>query len=131
MFQHFTPRHIPPLLLSTAITIGSFTPFTRDPEYALRLFGFADPIAGNRAAWPLVKVMSARVSTIGTALWVMYLGGHVEAMDILFASMGWMALVDGVVCAKDGKPGSTSFRAASTGVVALWGLLGMTSGKYF
>jgi hypothetical protein len=61
----------------------------------------------------------------------MYLGGHLEAMDILLASMGWMALIDGVVCAREGTPGSATFRATSTGVVALWGMLGMTTGKYF
>jgi hypothetical protein len=68
---------------------------------------------------------------IGTALWLLYLGGHLEAMDILLASMGWMALIDGLVCAKDGTKGSATFRASTTGAVALWGLLGMTSGKYF
>jgi hypothetical protein len=61
----------------------------------------------------------------------MYLGGHLEAMNILFASMGWIALIDGVVCAQDGAPGSAMFRATSTGAVVLWGMLGMTSGKYF
>jgi hypothetical protein len=60
MFEHFTLRHLPPLLLSTAITMGSFTPFTRDPEYAIRLFGFPNDIAASRAAWPLIKVGSAR-----------------------------------------------------------------------
>jgi hypothetical protein len=42
-----------------------------------------------------------------------------------------MALIDGVVCAQDGAPGSAKFGTTSTGVVALWGMLGMTSGKYF
>jgi hypothetical protein len=70
-------------------------------------------------------------SNIGTALWLMYLGGRLEAMDILFASTGWIALIDGIVCAQDGAPGSAMFRAMSTGVVALWGMSGMTSGKYF
>jgi len=42
-----------------------------------------------------------------------------------------MAIIDGVVCAKEGSPGSARMRATYQGVVALWGLLGMTSGKYF
>jgi hypothetical protein len=67
MFSHFHPRHLPPLFLSTAITIGSFTTFFRTPDYALSLFGFPNDIAANKAAWPLIKVMSARVSTIGTS----------------------------------------------------------------
>jgi hypothetical protein len=48
------------------MTIGSFTPFFRNSEYALRLFGFPSDIAANKAAWPLIQVMSARVSTIGS-----------------------------------------------------------------
>lgn len=28
------------------------------------------------------------------ALWDMYLGGYLEAMDILFVAMGWMGAVD-------------------------------------
>lgn len=60
----------------------------------------------------------------------MYLGGHLEAMGILFAAMGWMVFINGVVCYKEGAPGSTRFRVLSTSAVAVWGLLGMTSGKY-
>ena len=51
-------------------------------------------------------------------------------MDTLLACIGWMAIVDGVVCAKEGSLGSARMRATYQGVVALWGLLGMTSGKY-
>jgi hypothetical protein len=52
-------------------------------------------------------------------------------MDIMFTAMGWMALIDGIVCWQQGAPGSFAFRVSTTGAVALWGLLGMTSGKYF
>jgi hypothetical protein len=71
------------------------------------------------------------VTTIGLAIWGMYLGGHLEAIDILLAAMGWMALIDGLVCSQEVAPGSTMFRVSATSVVALWGLLDMTSDKYF
>jgi hypothetical protein len=131
MFEHFAYRHIPPLLLATTITIGGTMPYTHGPEAALLKFGFPPAIARSKAAWPIITVGSARVSTIGIALWGLYLGGHLEAMDILLASMAWIAVIDGLVCAKEGEPGSALFRASFTGIVAGWGLLGMTSARYF
>lgn len=131
MFEHFAARHLPPLLLATILSIGGTMSFTHGSEAALLKFGFPQQIAGSKAAWPVIKIEGSRVTTIGVALWGMYLGGHLEAMDILFAAMGWMAFVDGVVCSQDALPGKATFRASSTGIVALWGLLGMTSGKYF
>jgi hypothetical protein len=131
MFDHFVLRHIPPLLLATTITIGGTMPFIQGPEAALLMFGFPQHIAVSKAAWPVIKVGSARVSAMGIAIWGMYLGGHLEAIDILLASIAWLAVIDGLVCSKDGAPGSTMFRASSAIVVALWGLLGMTTGRYF
>ncbi|PSN71414.1 hypothetical protein BS50DRAFT_631370 [Corynespora cassiicola Philippines] len=130
MFEHFTPRHIPPLLLATTITLGGMMPFLRGPEAALLEFGFPKSIASARAAWPVIKTGSARASAMGIAIWGMYLGGHLEAVDILIGSMAWIGVVDGVVCAREGAPGSAAFRMGSTGMVALWGLLGMTGGRY-
>jgi len=131
MFEDFTPRHILPLLLAAQITVGGMMPFTHGPEASLLKFGFPKEIATARAAWPVIEVGSARVTTIGLAMGAMYFGGHYEAMDILIASMGWMSLIDGIVCRKEGAPGSTAFRVGLTTAVALWGLLGMTTGKYF
>lgn len=130
MFDRFTLRHLPPLLLATQITIGGMMPFTHGPEASILKFGFPRDIAASKSAWPLIKVGSARVTAMGIAIWGMYLGGHFEAIDILLASFGWIGFIDGVVCHKDGAPGSTSFRAGLTSAVALWGLLGITTGKY-
>lgn len=131
MFDHFTLRHLPPLLLGTILTIGGTMSFTSGPEEALTKFGFREHVASNKAAWPVIKLEGSRITTIGLTIWGLYIGNHFEAMDILFAAMGWMAVIDGVVCAEHARPGSATFRASSTGVVALWGALGMTSGKYF
>lgn len=131
MFEHFALRHIPPLLLASIWTIGGTMSFTHGPEAALLTYGFAPHIASAKAAWPLIKIEGSRVTTIGLAIWSIYLGGHLEAMDSLLACIGWMAVIDGIVCAKDGAPGSARLRATYQSVVALWGLLGMTSGRYF
>ncbi|KAI9707922.1 MAG: hypothetical protein M1820_004341 [Bogoriella megaspora] len=129
MFDDFALRHIPPLLLATAITIGGLMPFYSTPEKALLKFGFPKRVATSQGAWPVITVGSARVSTIGVALWGLYLGGHFAAMDVLLASMGWMAVVDGWVCYQEGASDTAIFRASSTGAVAIWGLLGMTAGR--
>ncbi|KAL2202705.1 hypothetical protein CC79DRAFT_1337363 [Sarocladium strictum] len=104
---------------------------THGSEAALRTFGFRDHVATSKTAGPVIKLEGSRITTIGAALWGMYLGGHVEAMDVLMACIGWMAVVDGIVLRKDGVEGSVGKRVGYQGVVAAWGLLGMTSGKYW
>ncbi|KAF2819135.1 hypothetical protein CC86DRAFT_375308 [Ophiobolus disseminans] len=131
MFEQFTLRHIFPLLLATQVTFGGMMPFTHGPEAALLKFGFPPSIAASKGAWPVIKIGSARVTTIGLAIWGMYLGGHFEAIDILIACTGWVALIDGLVCHQEGAAGSTLFRVGLTSVISLWGFLGMTTGKYF
>ncbi|OAL46218.1 hypothetical protein IQ07DRAFT_590969 [Pyrenochaeta sp. DS3sAY3a] len=131
MFEHFALRHIPPLLLASIWTVGGLMSFTHGPEEAILTYGLSSKIASSQSAWPLIKIEGSRVTTIGLAIWGIYLGGHLEAMDTLLACIGWMAVIDGVVCAKDGAPGAARMRATYQGVVAAWGLLGMTSGKYF
>jgi hypothetical protein len=128
MFEHFVLRHLPPLFIATTVTFGGTMPFY-NPEKAILTFGFPPHIAATKAAWPVMACGSARVSVMGIALWGMYLGNHLEAMDILFASMGWLVFVDGYVCWKDGAPGSVMFRTICAGLVATWGLLGMTAGR--
>jgi hypothetical protein len=131
MFKHFALRHLPPLLLASTWTVGGLMSFTHGPEQAILTYGLSQEIASSKAAWPLIKIEGSRVTTIGLAIWGIYLGGNLEAMDTLLACVGWMAVIDGVVCAKEGAPGSAKMRATYQSVVALWGLLGMTSGKYF
>ena len=130
MFEDFTYRHIPSLFLGIHIAIGGLMPWTHGPRAALLKFGFPPSIASSPAAWPLIKVGSARITAFGLALCGMYAGGHYEAMDILIASMGWIGLVDGWVCYEDGAEGSVVFRSVATASVAVWGALGMTTGKY-
>lgn len=68
---------------------------------------------------------------MGIALLGMYARGLLEAMDIIFAARGWMGVIDGLVSYQSETPVSVRFRVLSTGVVAPWGMLGMTVEKYF
>ncbi|KAH6644884.1 hypothetical protein C7974DRAFT_408530 [Boeremia exigua] len=70
--------------------------FTHGPEEAILTYGLDKHIASNKASWPLIRIEGSRVTTIGLAIWGIYLGGHLEAMDILLACIGWMAVIDGV-----------------------------------
>lgn len=128
MFEHFELRHILPLFIATTTTIGGMMPLW-NAEKAIRTFGFPQHIADCKPAHPVMACGSARVSVTGIALWALYLKGHFEAMDIVLASIGWLALVDGYVCVQEGVPRAAIFRFTSAGVVAVWGLLGMTAGK--
>jgi hypothetical protein len=131
MLPPFSLRHIPPLLLASIWTIGGLMSFTHGPQEAILTMGLSPEIASTKEAWPLIKMEGSRITTIGLAIWGIYLGVHLEAMDTLLACIGWMAVIDGVVCGKHGKEGSARMRAGYQGVVAVWGLAGMTSGRYF
>jgi hypothetical protein len=130
MPPRFRLRHIPPLLLATIWTLGGTMSLFSTPESALETFGFAPSIASASAAWPVIKLEGSRITTIGVALWGMYLGGHVGAMDVLLAAVGWMAVIDGVVLREYGIEGAVRKRVGYQGVVAVWGLLGMTRGAW-
>jgi hypothetical protein len=128
MFEVLELRHVPALLIATTITLGGTMPFF-NPERAIQTFGLPQRIATSKPAHAIMICSSARVSAVGIALWALYLGQHFQAMDIVFASMGYIGVVDAYVCWKEGVPGKAVFRATSAGLVALWGLLGMTAGK--
>jgi hypothetical protein len=119
MLSYFAYRHIPPLLLASIWTIGGLMSFTHSPDQAILTISLSQDVATSRAAWPLIKIEGSRITTIGLAIWDIYLGGHLEVMDTLLPGIGWMAVIDGVVCAKDGQPGSARSRATYQSVVAM------------
>ncbi|KAK4632120.1 hypothetical protein CLAFUW4_02480 [Fulvia fulva] len=129
-FANFDPwRHTPPLLLASMIVFnGWYFPFVVGPARSLLKFGFTPCIAKSREAGVLNMIQSARVTTIGLAVWGCYLVGQYKAVDIVLASMGYVAVVDAYVMSKEGADGSVAFRGISTGLVAAWGLFGMTTG---
>jgi hypothetical protein len=128
MFEHFIPRHIPPLFIATTVTFGGMTPFFAGGEKSVLSFGLPQRVAISKPAQAVMILSSARASVYGIALWGMYLGNHFAAMDILFASMGYLAFVDAWVLWKEGSPMSkVAFRFISAGLIAVWGLLGMSA----
>ncbi|KAH6641948.1 hypothetical protein C7974DRAFT_92762 [Boeremia exigua] len=128
MFEHFELRHFPPLFIATTTAFGGTMPLW-NPEKAILTFGFPQNIASSRPAHPVMAVGSARITCTGIALWALYLKGHLEAMDIVLASLGWLALVDGYIVLQESGRGKATFRFLSAAVVAIWGMLGMTAGR--
>jgi hypothetical protein len=128
MFENFELRHIPPLFIATTTTFGGMMPLW-NPEKALLTFGFPPRIATSKTAHPVHTVGSSRISATGIAIWALYLSGHFEAVDIVLASLAWIAVVDSYVCLQEGLPGKAIFRGVSAGVIAIWGMLGMTAGR--
>lgn len=128
MLEHFIPRHVPILFLSTIIIFSSAMPLY-DPEKTCQTFGFPQRITVFKAAQPPMIVGSARVSVMGIALWGLYLGNHLEVMNTVCASMAWLAAVDVYVCWKESDPKTAAARFLSAGLPALWGFMEMTAGK--
>lgn len=101
------------------------------PSSALETFGFRKHISATPGAWPVIKLEGSRITTIGLALWSLYLCGYLEAMDVVLACTGWNAIIDGLVLKYDGMPGKGRGRLLFGGCVALWGAAGVTTGRLF
>ena len=97
-------------------------------EHAIREFGLPDRIAKSAPAQSVMIVSSARISAIGLALFTFYFQAQFAAVDVLLATLGYVGLVDGYVCWKEGVKGKAVFRTLSGLLISLWGLTGMTSG---
>lgn len=104
--------------------------FTHGPEQPILTYGLSPNIESSKAAWPLIRIKSSRVTTIGLAMWGICLGEHLEAIDTLLPCIGWMDVIDGIVCTMDGALGLAKTIAAYQGVVAVKGMLQITSATY-
>lgn len=56
-----------------------------------------------------------------------YAKGNYEAVDTIVSIFGFFGLVDVYVCLKEGVRDKALFRGLSSGLVAAWGLAGMTA----
>ncbi|KAL8993767.1 MAG: hypothetical protein Q9169_006099 [Polycauliona sp. 2 TL-2023] len=125
MFDDFVLRHIPPLLVATALTFGGLMPFF-NAEHAIQEFGLPKRIAISKPAQSIMIVSSARITAIGIALFTFYFQGKFEAVDTILLILGYVGLVDGYVCWLEGVPGKAVFRTLSGTLIAAWGWYGMT-----
>ncbi|KAL4862623.1 hypothetical protein BDV12DRAFT_178600 [Aspergillus spectabilis] len=69
-----------------------------------------------------------RITAFGLALWTLYIQQQLEAFDTILTILGgYVGLVDGYVCWKEGVPGKAVFRTGSGLVIAAWGFGRLTS----
>lgn len=127
MFAYFALRHVPPLFVATATTFGGLMPFF-NAEYAIREFGLPQRIAMSKQAQSIMVTSSARITAIGLALFTFYFQGKLAEFDTILAILGYVGLVDGYVCWREGVPNKAIFRTVSGLLIAAWGWFGMTTG---
>ncbi|KAL4951178.1 hypothetical protein BDW69DRAFT_170679 [Aspergillus filifer] len=126
MFPHFALHHVPPLFVATATTLGGLSPFF-NAEAAIKEFGLPDRIATSKPAQSAWILKCGRITALGLAIWTFYAQGKLEEVDTIMAIMGYVGLVDGYVCWKEGVPGKAVFRLVSGLVISGWGFAGLTS----
>ncbi|KAI1350322.1 hypothetical protein F5Y01DRAFT_326528 [Xylaria sp. FL0043] len=129
MFEQFTLRHIPSLFVATVASVGVLWPIT-NPTRSLLEFGFPAHIANSSAAAPVMLIAQIRTTTIGVAMYVLYLKGQMEALDVILAVYGTSAgLVDSYAVWKEGNTRKAIFRLVISWTLAACGLAGMTAGR--
>lgn len=97
-------------------------------EYAIREFGLPQRIAMSKQAQSIMVTSSARITAIGLALFTFYFQGKLAEFDTILAILGYVGLVDGYVCWREGVPNKAIFRTVSGLLIAAWGWFGMTTG---
>lgn len=129
MVPHFAIHHIVPLFVATATTLGGLMPFF-NAEHAIREFGLPPRIAESKAAQSVMILKCGRITALGLALCTFYAQGKLAEFDTILAILGYVGLVDGYVCWKEGVPGKAVFRLVSGVVISAWGFLGLTGRQY-
>ncbi|KAJ9144139.1 hypothetical protein NKR23_g6198 [Pleurostoma richardsiae] len=122
----FTPYHIVPLFVASATAFGGLIPFW-DPAGAIREFGLPERVAAAKPAHACFVISGARISSLGTAIWIFYLRGDLSAVDTIMALLGYVGVVDGYVCWREVVPSKAVFRAFMGIMIGGWGLLEVSS----
>ncbi|KAF2756327.1 hypothetical protein EJ05DRAFT_62260 [Pseudovirgaria hyperparasitica] len=126
-FEHFENRHIPSILVAALTATGGTWPVF-SASSALTKFGFQPSIAAAKPAFPVITVFSARDTTIGLSVLALYAAKHLEAIDIIWSVVGYIAFMDAWVLSQHGRPGQAMFRFVAVGLSAMIGIVGLTSG---
>jgi len=98
MFDDFSLRHIPTLLVATTTTFQGLMPFW-NVEYAIEELGLPKRIAVFKEAHP-VKIFSlARLSILGALMFMFYFQKTLPEADIMMVFMGtYLGVVESYVC---------------------------------
>lgn len=98
-------------------------------EYAILEFGLPERIASSKPAQSIMILSSARITSLGLAMWTLYLQKKFSAVDTIMVCLGYVGLVDSYVCYIEGVPNTAVWRTASGILIGAWGWFGMTAGS--
>ncbi|CAG9952196.1 unnamed protein product [Clonostachys rosea f. rosea IK726] len=123
----FSPRHIPPLFIATAFTLGGLLPLW-NPARAIREYGLPERVAESPTAHSPFAAYGSRTTIIGVVMWTLYIRREYRSLDTVMSLLLFAGGVDGYLCWKEGVPGRGWFRFLSSVVFSVWGLAGLTGG---
>lgn len=95
--------------------------------YAIEEFGLPKRIAVSKEAQAIMITASGRTTALGLALFTFYSQNKLREVDTIMFILGYLGLVDGYVCWREGVPGKAVFRTVSGLLIAAWGWFSMTS----
>ncbi|KAK3377253.1 hypothetical protein B0T24DRAFT_620785 [Lasiosphaeria ovina] len=125
--SHFSPRHIPALILASTTTLGGFWPML-NAHSAMLAFGFPPHLAEAPAAHPVMLQGQSRSTILGALIFTLYFRRRYAEIDTLMAIMGfWGGAVDAFVVWRHGRPEKAFFRLVTLWSFAAIGLAGLTA----
>ncbi|KAG9236593.1 hypothetical protein BJ875DRAFT_541191 [Amylocarpus encephaloides] len=125
----FSLRHLPPLIIGTALSVGGMIPFFNGRS-AMSEYGLPPHIAYSPEAAVAFQVYGSRCVAIGVALFGLYASGNYRGIDALMGCIGLTGFFDGYICWTQGVLKTAAFRVTCGMLVGAWGLLGLTVGKH-
>ncbi|KAH7066658.1 hypothetical protein BKA63DRAFT_424808 [Paraphoma chrysanthemicola] len=124
-FLGLPARHLPPLLLGTATTVACFPCYFNVP-WAIGHYGLPDRIASSSTAHSPWMLYTNRAHVVGMLILTFLAKRNYAAVDTVMAFIGFMGAMDVYVCLKEDVPRTATWRGIASGLMAAWGLLGMT-----
>jgi len=119
-------RHVPILFVASGLTFGGMWANV-NPHGAALLFGLPPRIAESLPAQAVMTLCSGRSSVIGMAIWTFYLKKDYAAVDTILILIGYLGLVDGYICWREGVPAKAVERAVASIFAAAVGWFGWTA----
>jgi hypothetical protein len=90
-------------------------------EYAIEEFGLPKRIAISKEAHPFIILSSARITALGTLMLIFYIQHKLNEVNTIMIVMGgYLGVVDGYVCWREGVQNRAVFRSFSGLLIAAW-----------
>ena len=129
MFEQFSPRDIPPLIVATGTCYTGLWPLW-NPKASMLTFGFPARLAETPATYPVMVCCQIRTTILGMILFAFYSRQKFDEIDTIMKIMGLYAgAMDSYIFYREGNPSKAIFRAVVGFLIGSWGYFGMTGGR--